>query len=155
MSRYYYFDTATQKMIEGYPPPRNIKYAEAPYVISDTTSAYYHPGARRWTESKRMIDDMDRACGTITTDKEIMPNQREINERKRLERKDVDNAVEEAIARLDNGTYTPPEEVRHMADIQNRVIAEATGWDCYNLTGKKNDKRGYKYRGRNRGNVRK
>jgi hypothetical protein len=151
--RVYYWDSGKQKMIEGYPPQRNVKYGEAPFVITDTIDPYFHPAVNRWVESKRGIDEIDRACGTITTDKEILPDERVIKERKRQERKDLASACEEAIARLDNGTHTVPEDVRAMCDIQNRVIAEGTGWDCYNLTGRKNDKRGYKYRGRNRGNV--
>ncbi len=148
--RTYYFDKATQKMVEGYPPCKNERYGDAPFIITDTIDPYRHPATGTWVESKRALKDIDRACGTITTDKQIPADASWAKENRRRRQEDMHKSMHKAVAQLDAGVVNMTEEVREKHRVQNEIVSSALGFDAFNVAGKKNDKRGKKYRRRGR-----
>lgn len=144
----YYFDKVKQKMVEGYPPCPNVRYGEAPFVITDTIDPYRHPATGTWVESKKALRDIDRACGTITTDKRIAPESSWARENEKRRKQDLHKSMHAAVAKIDAGTVEMSEETREKCRLQNEIASAALGFDAFNVAGRKNDKRGKKYRRR-------
>lgn len=147
-SRVFFYDKELQKVVEGYPPCPNIKYGEAPFIITDTIDPYRHPATGTWVESKKALRDIDKACGTITTDKRLAPETSQYKENLRRRRQDLHDSMHKAVAQLDAGVVDMPEEIREKHRIQNEIMSSALGFDAFNVAGRKNDKRGKKYRRR-------
>lgn len=139
----FYWDKEKRKFIEGYPPSKNHKFGEAPYVIQDTMDKQYHPAACKWTDSRQDWEDMDKACGTFTSGKKQPPDPTWHNEQKKKRHKDIREAMQKSIAQLDSGTAPLTEETREMCKRQNEILASA-GFKPYNVAGKKNNKKGRK-----------
>jgi|694.fasta_scaffold02764_21 hypothetical protein len=139
------------KFHEGPPPPRFEKFGEAPYVIQDTIAPYRHPSTGEVIESRARLNATDRACGTFTTDKkQDCTDIRKSRERQlAVERKkDIHEAMRKAVAAVDSGNAPLSEETRHRCEVQNRIVSDALGFDAFNVCGKKDDRRGKKYRKR-------
>lgn len=136
------------KLHEGPPPQREV-YDKAPVVIGDSIKPYYHPKACTWVDSRSMLNRIDEACGTITTDKMIPPdptNQKRLKEQRKKDRRE---AMLKAVAQLENGTAPLTEEQKYWCDIENQRIAQKyPNLDPFNCVGKKNDKRGKRYKKR-------
>lgn len=149
--KHYWYDKSLRKMVdfeERCPPPRVNHYGDAPMVIEDTTDAYYHPGACRWTESKSEIKQFDRACGTITSDKKLAPDPTWANQQKAARRKDARDSLFRAVEQVDAGTAPMTEETRQLCERQNEILSKALNFDAFNVAGRKNNARGKKYRRR-------
>lgn len=142
----YHFDKNTGRVVEGPPPQREV-YDTAPYVIQDSIRPYYHPKACAWVDSRKALKDVDRACGTITTDK-MLPADPSEQKRKNAERKkDLHEAMHKAVAQLESGTAPLTDEQKALCAIENeRISHKYPNLDPYNCVGKKNDKRGKNYR---------
>ena len=139
------------KFHEGPPPPKFPKFGEAPYVIQDTIDAYRHPATGEVIESREKLLATDRACGTFTTDKKQdcsairKSREKQINAERK---KDIHEAMRKAVAAIDSGNAPLSEETRAKCESQNRIVSDALGFDAYNVAGRKNDRRGKKYRKR-------
>lgn len=142
----FYWDKEKQKFCEG-TPPRHPVYDRAPNIITDTIDEYYHPGACTFVDSKSRLRDMDKACGTITTDKKIPPNKQAKIDRERELAKDRHDALHKAVAQIDAGTAPMTEETRELCKRQNEIVASAMpGLDPFNAVGRRNNKRGKRYK---------
>lgn len=124
-STYYYWDKEERKLKEGFPPNPNIRYGDAPYIITDTIDPYYHPGAGMYVESKKALYDMDKATGCITTDKLIPATGEAIKEKKKAHRQDLHNALHKSIAQLKSGTAPLTEERKAAIKKNDEIIAHA------------------------------
>lgn len=142
----FYWDKEQQKFIKGFPPPRVEKFGEAPYIITDTIDPYYHPAAEAWTDSKSKINMFDNATGSITTDKPIPGNKNYTERIQRERREDAKRSLRKAVAQVDSGNAPLTEEQRALCTRQNEIVSSALNFDAFNVVGKKNDKRGKKYR---------
>lgn len=131
MGRFYYLDKETLELKEGFPPPTVKVFGQAPSIHVDTCPPYYHPGVCRWTNSKSEIDQFDKACGTITTDKKQEPNRAYGREKERQAKQDRHAALHKAFAQVKAGTAPLTEEVRAKCRARNEVIKSATGVDWY------------------------
>lgn len=145
MRRTYYFDRKLQKMVEGY-PPQPQRYGTSAFVIGDTIDAYYHPGAGVWVDSKKALQNVDKATGCITSDRMQDPDpsrQKQLENERRL---DACAAVDKAVEALDSGAVHFTEEQKAYHSEMNALYSHKHGFDAFNLVGKKNDKRGKRYR---------
>ena len=122
---YYYWDKTEKKMKEGFPPSPIIRYGKAPYVISDTIDAYYHPGAETYVESKAALRDLDRACGTITSDKLIPADPSAMKEARKAHRADIHKSIHAAVAQLKAGTAPITEEKRALCKKHEEAVQHA------------------------------
>lgn len=79
-----YWDSKTQTMVEGYPPPRET-FGQAPMVIFDTMKPQYHEAAGRTIDSIKEWDRTDKEHNTITFSsiEQAKPKVDHANERKR------------------------------------------------------------------------
>lgn len=141
-----YWDPIEQKMKEGYPPPKIQKFGEAPYVIQDEIEPYYHPSAQCMIDSKSRLKAVDKALGTITTDKKLPPNPSRMQAMKKEREKDIREAMLKSVAQIDSGTAPLNEEQREMCKRENERVSNLLGFDAFNVVGRKNDPRGKKYR---------
>jgi hypothetical protein len=87
----FYWDSETQTFKPGNPPLRIKKYAEAPYIITDEMTPYYHPKAEMMIDSKSRLRRVDEAMGTITTDKYQAPDPSWQREREAARKKTCTN----------------------------------------------------------------
>lgn len=136
------------KLNEG-PPPRPETYGQAPFVIQDTIEPYRHPATGQWVESRAALNAIDKACGTITTDKHqsAEPYAKAREKRRREESKrDVHQAMRRAINDIDYGMAPLTEETKAKCAIQDEIVSERLGFDAFNVAGKKDNPRGKKYR---------
>lgn len=124
-STFYYYDEVKERMVEGFRPNPNVKYGDAPYVIGDTIDAYYHPAAEMYVDSKSALRAMDKACGTITTDKKIPPNPSAAKERAKARRADIHKSIHAAVAQLKAGTAPLTEERRASLRQHDEAIQHA------------------------------
>lgn len=148
MRRCFYFDKKTQSMVEGY-PPQPEKFGTAPYVIGDTIEAYYHPGAGIWTESKRQIEQLDRATNCITTDKRIRPAPPKtdyLQEKAREE--DISRALKAATEAVDSGAREFSEAEKAFHKQENERMSREGNFDAFNILGKKKNVKRRKPRAR-------
>jgi len=129
---YYYWDKVERKLKEGFPPNPNIRYGDAPYIITDTIDPYYHPAAGKYVESKKELDCLDKACGTITTDKKLEPIAPNQKEKEAKADKDRLEALKEAKTRLENGTAPITEEKRARLKEHDKMIKHA--WNNGQIT---------------------
>lgn len=137
----YYFDKELQQVVEGY-PPQPERYGTSAFVIGDTIDAYYHPGAGVWVESRKVLQDIDRATGCITTDKKLPPCPSRQKQLEAERKKDAHAAVDRAIEAIDSGAKQFTEDERAYHAKANQEISVKYGFDAFNVAGKKNDKRG-------------
>lgn len=143
----YWWDADTQSFTDE-PPRRFQPFGQAPAIITDTIDPYYHPGTCKFVDSKSRLKDMDKACGTITTDK-IQPSDSSWRKQKQKELADDHHkALHKAVAQLEAGTAPLTEETRELCTRENHRISSALGVDAFNVVGRKNDKRGKRYRRR-------
>lgn len=144
--RYFHFDKERGEMVPGIAPDRTKRYGRAPFVITDTTTPYYHPAVCKWTDSKRKIDEFDKVTGTITTDKKLAPDpsrQRRLNQEREA---DIEHSMRKAVAQLDAGTAPLTEEIRALCEAENDRISKALNFDAFNVAGRKTNERGKRYR---------
>lgn len=139
--RIYYFDKETQTFIEGYPPDKFPKYGQAPYVIQDSIKPYYHPAACQWVDSRSVLRDVDKVCGTITSDSKIPPNKHREKQLKEERKRDMHEAIHRAVAMIDNNQAPLTEEVREKCKKENERISRLTGMDAFNVAGRKNGRK--------------
>lgn len=142
----FYFDKETGKSVPGYPPDPNPKLAKAPAIIQDTIPPYYHPSVCRVVESRSQLNMIDKACGTITTDKQQPADptwQRQRDEERKQDRR---QALHKAVGQIDVGTMHLPESVRHACKESNEKWSRDSGMDCFNVAGRKRNAEGKRYR---------
>lgn len=145
-SGHFYVDHETGELIKGFPPPRNEKFGDAPFIITDTIDPYYHPSTLQTVDSKSKLKMLDKQTGCITTDKKLPPDPSWHNEQKRKRREDGHRALHKAVAQIDNGTAPLTDEMKHKCDIQNEVVSNALNFDAFNVAGRKNNPKGKKFR---------
>lgn len=146
----FYYDKESGKMLPGYPPNPHPKLAEAPTIIQDSIDPYYHPAAQKVIDSRSQLRDIDKACGTITTDKKLDPDSSWRKEQERKRREDLHVAMRKSVAQIDSGTAPLSEETKALCAKQNEIVSERLGFDAFNVAGSKRDARGKKYRKRRR-----
>lgn len=144
----YHRDKATGKVVEGPPPHTEVRYGEAPAIFTDTIEPYYHPGAEQWVDSRARLRDCDKATGCITTDKLQPADPSWAKEQERRRRKDLTECLHKAVAQVDAGTAPLTEEQRAACTRENERISSALGIDAFNVVGRKNDKRGKRWKRR-------
>lgn len=118
------------------------------YFKQDSMTPYKHPATGLWVDSKSALRNMDEATGTITTDRKLPPDptrkQRERAERK-AERMDE---LKRIVAQIDNGTAPLTDEMKARCKQENERITKATGFDAFNVAGKKDNKDGKRILGK-------
>lgn len=142
-----YWDKEKQVFVEGHPPVHQT-FDSAPAIITDTIQEYYHPKAGIWVDSKSRLNDIDKALGTITTDKIQPADPTWRKDQERIRKKDAHDALHKAVAQIDAGTALLSEETRALCDIQNGIVSNALGMDAYNAVGRKKNAKGKRYRKR-------
>jgi len=142
----YYYDKKLKKVVEGYPPCEEVRYGDAPYIIADTIQPYRHPAAEKWVDSRSALKALDRATGTITTDKKLPPDPSAARQREARRRADWKRCMRVAVEQIDAGTAKLDEETRALCQRQNEVVSSALGFDAFNVAGRKKNVRGKKYR---------
>lgn len=138
-----YYDKDEGCVKEGFPPQKQKRFGEAPYIISDTIEPYYHPAAEKFIESKSKLRRVDEDHGTITTDKMQPADPSRQNALNKARREDVRKSLMKAVAQVDSGTAPLTEEVREMCKRTNKIVTEASNrkFDAFNVAGRKNGKR--------------
>lgn len=144
-SKFYYQDKETKEFIEGF-PPQVEKYGEAPFVITDTITPYYHPAAQVMVDSRKALMNLDKACGTITTDKKIPPDPTWQREQKKKRHELGVEALKEAVAKIDSGEVNLSEEMKIKCAQRNEQLSEVMKIDAFNVAGRKTDARGKRFR---------
>ena len=142
----YYYCKQTKKVVEGYPPSENVRYGQAPYIIGDTITPYRHPASGQWVDSRSALQQIDRATGTITTDKKLAADPSSARQREARRRADWKRCMKTAVEQIDAGTAKLDEQTRQLCDRQNEIISSALGFDAFNVAGRKKNVRGKKYR---------
>lgn len=148
MRRLYYWDKQARKFVEGVPPPQGRIFGQAPYVIQDSITPYYHPAACQVIDSRKALRDVDKACGTITTDKRLPPDPSWAKEQARRRRADLTESLHRAVAAVDSGTAPLTEETRALCDRQNELVSSALNFDAFNVVGRKKNAKGKRFRRR-------
>lgn len=146
-----YHRTEDGSFKEGPPPIRVKIFGKAPFVIQDTIEAFRHPMTGKVIESRAELLATDKACGTFTTDKkqDCSGIRRSREQHMAAERKkDIHEAMRRAVAAIDSDNAPLSEETRHKCQVQNEIVSDALGFDAFNVAGRKNDKRGKKYKRR-------
>ncbi len=140
------FHVKDGKCKRGYPESKVVKYGEAPMYISDDTEPYYHPVAKQWTNSKSALRQMDKATGTITTDK-VQQGDKSVDKELYLKRKaDIRESIQKAVAAIDSGNAPLTEEQRALCAATNERISNVAGIDAFNAMGRISDARGKRYK---------
>ncbi len=148
-SGHFYWDEETRKFKEGYPPPKYPRYGQAPAVISDTMEPYFHPRAQMLIESKSQLREVDKACGTFTSDRNEKCASDPWTECNKVLKKDREEALAKAIAQCDAGTAPLTEEQRAMCRANDeRLAAAMPGFDPFNAVGRISNARGKRYKKR-------
>lgn len=142
----FYWDSETRTFKKGVPPLRIKQYGAAPAIIFDSIEPYYHPAACVMVDSKSKLEQIDKACGTITTDKKLPPDPSEAKQRKARRSADLRECLHKAVAQIDNGTAKLTEQQRAVCQIENERISSALGFDAFNVVGRKNDPRGKRWK---------
>lgn len=135
-------------MKEGTPPPEFVPYGQAPMYISDSMPPYRHPATGVTVDSRSALRAMDKATGSITTDKHQAPNRNHGKELERRRREDLRKCLLESVAKIDSGNSGLSEETRAMCERQNEVTSAALGIDAFNVAGRKANAKGKRYRKR-------
>lgn len=143
-----YWDSESRTFKEGTPPPREKKYGDAPAIFTDSIEPYYHPAAGITVDSKSALRDLDKACGTITTDKKLPPDPTEQKARAEKRRKEGTEALHKAVAQIDAGTAPLTEAQRAACTKENERLSSALNFDAFNVAGRKNDRRGKRWKKR-------
>jgi len=146
MGKVYHYDKALGKVVEGYPVPQHDYFGDAPIFISDTIQPYRHPATGQWTDSRSTLRAIDKATGTITTDKKLAPDSSKARREEERRRQDWKRCMREAVRMVDDGTAPMSEETKALCRRQNEIISAATGMDAFNVAGRKRDARGKRYR---------
>lgn len=142
----FYWDNEAKMLKEGLPPTKIQKFGEAPYIIGDSIEPYYHPAAEKIISSRSELKQVDKACGTITTDKLIPADKSYTEKYKKKRDADIKESILKSVAKIDNNEAPLSEETKALCNIQNRIVSEALNFDAFNVAGRKNDRRGKKYR---------
>lgn len=122
----------------GYPPPRNLKFGDAPYIITDEIAPYRHPATGQVVDSKSKLKMIDAATNTITTDKKQAPDPTK-RERLKREAKEARMAhLRECVQLVDSGNAPLTEDMKALCKARNKEISRLTGIDAQNIVGKKN-----------------
>lgn len=145
---YGHWDKEKKCLVEGPPPPREIKYGEAPMIIMDTIPEYYHPAAETYIDSRSKLRQVDKACGTITTDKLQPADSSYKKELERKRREDIHQSMHKAVAQIDAGTAPLSEETRALCERQNEIVSSALNFDAFNVAGRKKNGKGKRFRKR-------
>lgn len=123
-------------MVEGY-PPQPEKYDTAPFVIGDTITPYYHPGAGMWVDSRKALADVDRATGTITTDKMQPAIQASSQAQEKELSEDRRKAILAASEAIESGQREFSEAEKAFHKQENERMSKEFGFDAFNVLGKK------------------
>lgn len=142
----YYWDSETQTFKKGYPPVKYKTYGKAPYVIQDSIEPYYHPAGEAVVDSRAKLREMDKVCGTITTDKRLAPDPSRQRRQREERRKDGRESLDKAVALIDSGNAPLTEETRALCERQNEIVSKALNFDAFNVAGRKSNGKGKKYR---------
>ncbi len=142
---FYFWNPETQSF-QDTPVNKVQVFGEAPNIITDSMDAYKFPVTGETIDSKSKLRRLDKLHGTITSDKKIAPDPTWQNDQRKA--RDVDRKVarHKAIAQLDSGVAVLPEAAREVCARENERISKALNFDAFNVAGKKNDRRGKKYR---------
>lgn len=124
----------------GYPPPRNVKFGDAPFVMSDSITPFYHHGAGKMVESRSELKAVDSACGTITSDRRVEPSS---VKRERLAKEAKAKRIEhlkEVVQLVDSGNAPLTDDLKQRCKLENERISKQTGIDAFNVAGRKDTK---------------
>ena len=124
------------------------KFGEAPNIITDSMEDYRYPVTGEVIDSKSKLKRLDKLHGTISTDKKLPPDPTWQNDQRKARDKDRKDALHKAVAQIDAGTAPLTEEVRELCAKENERVSKALNFDAFNVAGRKNDRRGKKYRRR-------
>lgn len=144
----FHWDSESQTFKEGPPPIRIQKFGEAPFIIQDTITPYRHPATGEWIDSRSRLSVTDRVTGCITTDKKLEPDPSWANEQRRKRQEDSRRALYKSVADIDNGNAPLSEETKAICAAENERVSSLLGFDAFNVAGRKDDRRGKKYRKR-------
>jgi hypothetical protein len=139
---FYYFDKVKGKMVEGHPPDTRTIFGQAPNIICDTIPKYRHPGNGEIIESRRRLIDVDKMCGTITTDQKLPPNPSRREQEAKRKKEERMRELHEAVAQVDAGTAPLTAEVKAKCEQRNEQLSRALGIDAFNVAGRKDDRKG-------------
>lgn len=118
------------------------------YFKQDSMEAYRHPATGLWVDSKSGLRNMDEASGTITTDRRLAPsNARQIENKKKRK---VENLaeLEKIVAQIDSGNAPLTPELKERCKLENERITKASGFDAFNVAGRKDDPNGKRITGK-------
>lgn len=137
----------TNKFVEGPPPAREV-FSQAPAIITDDMKPTYHHGVCRKIDSKSQWKKIDKALGLSTSDRFEPASKAPLREHRRKLQQDRHEALRRAVAAVDAGEAPLSEEVRAKCAAENERLSNILGVDLFNVAGRKNDKRGKRYRRR-------
>ena len=144
----YYWDSEKREFVRGSPPPRVNQFGRSAAIHGDSIPAFYHHGACRMVDSRQEAERLDAMTGTRTSDVKIGPDKAAIAEKKKAFDKERKEVLVKAAADLDNGNVKLTDEVKAKCVERNEALSQAYGMDFFNVTGRKTDERGRKYRKR-------
>lgn len=136
----FHVDRETGKVREGPPPPRIEKFAQAPYIISDSMEPYRHPMTGQVLESKSALRETDKATGTITTDKPFKPDPAIAKEKREKAKADKAQALRRSLGELRAGVSHLTEEKREQCRRADEALTQKLGWDVSKVLKDKNGK---------------
>lgn len=110
--------------------PREFREVNAPYVIQDSIDAYRHPGSGQVITSRKALSDTDKACGTITTDKQQPADPTWANEQRKLRMKDRKEAKKRALEEVNAPGFALPEKLRHECAEKDQELSRKWGIDA-------------------------
>lgn len=143
----YHWDPETKTFKPGSKPTNIKKYSKAPMVLNDSIEPFKHPRSGELITSKSQLKKVDKACGTVTTRERPPPAPQDLREKLKKERaKDRRASLEKAVAAIDNGMAPLSEETRAICAEENERISQKLGFDAFNIVGRKNDKRGKRFK---------
>lgn len=115
-------------------------FGEAPYVIQDSITPYYHPRLEKYVDSRSKLEMVDKALGTITMGTNEAPSITTNQIRKRIRdelREDRKIAREKAIAKLDAGMAPLDEKKKAVCKDRNERLAHQLGMESFKHNGRK------------------
>lgn len=143
----YHWDAETKTFKPGSKPTNIKKYSKAPMVLNDTIEPFRHPVNGKLITSKSQLKKVDEACGTVTTRERPPPAPQDLRKRlKEARAKERRAALDKAVAAIDNGMAPLSEETRALCAQENERISQKLGFDAFNVAGRKNDKRGKRFK---------
>lgn len=102
----FHIDEETGETREGPPPYKYNYFGRSANVHQDSMEPYFHPGINRYVDTRRGLQEADRASGMISSGTPLPADDSLVRERAAQRKRDREQAIEKAHYQVTHG-YSP------------------------------------------------